>query len=54
MEGPSFKKRSWIEFDQEYYRGNCQYFISKQKHQIDEVPGQEKKNSERLLYVNQK
>ena len=32
---PSCKINIWLEFDKSYYWKNCEYFIIKQKHQID-------------------
>ena len=32
---PSCKQNVWLEFDKGYYCQNCEYFIKKQKRQID-------------------
>ena len=52
---PSCKRNNWLEFDKGYYCRNCEYLISKQKHQIDKkVLGQDRDFSTRLNYANKK
>ena len=47
------KPNCWLEFDKGYYCRNCEYFINKQKHQIDKkVIGQDHNLSTRLPYAN--
>ena len=52
---PSCKRNNWLEFDRGYYCRNCEYIISKQKHQIDKnVLRQCRDFSTRLNYANKK
>ena len=52
---PSCKRNNWLEFDKGYYCRNCEFFINKQKRQIDEkVLRQERGLSNRLSYANKK
>ena len=32
---PACTQKNWLEFDKGYYCQNCEYLITKQKHQID-------------------
>ena len=52
---PSCKRNNWLELDKGYYCINCEYIISKQKHQIDKkVLRQSHDFSTRLNYANKK
>ena len=52
---PNCKQNCWLEFDNGYYCRNCEYFINKQKHQIDEKFLRQDHNfSTRLPYANKK
>ena len=52
---PSCKRNNWLEFDKGYYCKNCEYFINKQKHQIDKnILRQGRDFSTRLNYANKK
>ena len=52
---PSCKRNNWLEFDKGYYGKNCEYFINKQKPQIDKnVRRQDRDFSFRLNYANTK
>ena len=49
---PSCKQNNWLEFDKGYYCKNCEFIISKQKHQIDKkVLRQDRDFSTRLNYA---
>ena len=51
----SCKRNNWLEFDKGYYSKNCEFIISKQKHQIDKkVLRQEGDFPTRLNYANKK
>ena len=52
---PSCKQNNWLEFDERKYCENCEYIISKQKHQIDKkILRQDREFSTRLNYANKK
>ena len=52
---PSCKRNIWLEFDKGYYCKNCEFIISKQKHQVDKnVLRQGRDFSTRLNYANTK
>ena len=52
---PSCKQNNWLEFDKGYYCINCEFIISKQKHQIDKkVLRHDHDFSTRLNYANKK
>ena len=52
---PCCKRNHWLEFDKGYYCKNCEFIISKQKHQIDKkVLRQDRDFSTRLIYANKK
>ena len=52
---PSCKRDNCLEFDKGYHCKKCDYFINKQKHQIDnKVLRQEHYFSTRLPYANEK
>ena len=52
---PSCKRNNWLEFDKGYYCKNCEFIISKQKHQFDKnVLRQRRDFSTRLNYANTK
>ena len=52
---PNCKQNTWLEFDKGFYCTNCEYIITKQKHQIDKnVRRQDHDFSTRLNYANKK
>ena len=52
---PSCKRNNWLEFYKGYYCQNCEYFINKQKHQIDrKIHRQDHYFSTILNYANKK
>ena len=52
---PSCKRNYWLEVDKSYYCKNCEYIISKRRHQIGKkVLRQDRDFSSRLNYGNKK
>ena len=52
---PSCKRNNWFEFNKGYYCKNCEYFINRQKHQIDKKNrGQDHYFSTRFPYANER
>ena len=52
---PSCNRKNWLEFDKGCFCKNCEYFVNKQKYQIDKkFRGQDHYLSTRLPYANKK